>query len=61
MLIKYYKGNNNIINIGSGELKVIQELIHLLLDIQNRINKSHNYNIEYLLAMIANDSKMVLI
>lgn len=60
MLIKCHRGNNNIINIGSGELKVIQELIHLLLDIQNRINKSYNYNIKYLLAIIANNSKTVL-
>lgn len=61
MLIKYHRGNDNIINIGSSELKVIQELIYLLLDIQNRINKSYNYNIKYLLAMMADNSKMVLI
>lgn len=60
MLIKYYRGNDDIINVGSSELKVIQELIYLLLDIWNRINKSYNCNIEYLLAAMADDSKMVL-
>lgn len=60
MLIKYYRGNDDIINIGSSELKVIQELIYLLLDIWNKINKSYNYNIEYLLAAMADNSKMVL-
>lgn len=60
MLIKYHRGNDDIVDVGSSELKVIQELIYLLLDIWNRINKSYNYNIKYLLATMADDSKMIL-
>lgn len=59
MLIECHRGNDDIIDVGSGELKVIQELIYLSLDIWNRIDKSHNYNIEYLLATMTNNSKTV--
>lgn len=60
MFVECYRGNNDIVDVGSGELKVIQELIYLSLDIWNRIDKSYNCNIEYLLAAMADNSKMVL-
>lgn len=59
MLVECHRGNDDIVDVGSGELKVIQESIHLSLDIWNRIDKSHNCNIEYLLAAMADDSKTV--
>lgn len=53
MQVEHLAGDNNVINIGSAKPSTVLEVhVHFLLDVRDRLDLSHDCNIEYLLATV---------